>query len=250
MLSADAQVLPQNDLITLVQGAIAKKYGTHSDQEDLIQEASFFAWKKHEAGGTDLECYFAGRDRARSMVYSLKTGTGDAFTGKPVNRNEYRVQANGEAVREKIRMYIGEYTKLHGHEPNNSEISRGVGTSHNNVRHHKKHLHLFSKTTSMNPHTLSLDAAHDASQDNGSASSWLSNLPSLPPDDDSVAARVDVGRALATLSQKDRDFLYLEFWEDQTYASIGKQLGYKPNYVNKLRKRILARVEKALGATV
>lgn len=244
MLDPDAQVLSLEAIISTVRGAVHKRYRTHAECDDLVQEAAVYAWRKHEEGGSDLDCFLAGKNRARTLVHSLKEGVGDTYLGKPVNRTAHFQQSRGEAMREKIRMYIRDYTKLHGSEPSNLNTAKNVGTSHNNVRHHRAQMNNFAGQPTKRPTYISMNEILDT--DSASQVFWLAKLPTSEFGEDTLLTQVAIRKAMATLSPRDRMMLYLEFWYDRTYVSIGEEIGLKTNHMHAVRKKALAQLGEVL----
>lgn len=234
------------EIIEKVRSRVYFKYITHTDRDDLMQEAAIYVWKKYEEDPTREvgSLIYGSLMKVQSFVWNK---SGDAPTGKPINPSRHRQQANGDATREKLSKYIREYTRLHGTKPTENRTAMDLGMSRSNVRFHKKRLHLFDNTVDKDSVKVhSLDAGLDAADSGQDPPAWVFNLPPVVVDYDLHATRSEVRRAISRLPERDREFLYMEFWEDMTYVDIAKSMKVGGAYVNKYRKQVMTRLQEEL----
>lgn len=233
-----------DQLIDKVRGRVYSRFRTHNEVEDLMQEASIYVWRKHteHPDWDDRRIIYYGLMKAQSMV-SKKSG--EAPTGKPKNLAAKRKQVNGDASREKLGKYFKDYLALHNTKPSNSQAARDLGMSVRNVSYHMSRLHLFD--TAVDKTTVkvySLDGGLDADE----PPAWMYHIPPVVVDYELHATRSEIREAISRLPERDRSYLYMEFWEDRTYVDIAKSLGVGGAYANKLRKQILSRLKEELTA--
>lgn len=238
-----------NTIIDKVRARVYYRYRTHVDVDDLMQEASIHAWKRWEEtpDWDEARIIYHAVMKAQSLV-SAKSG--EVPTGKPKNTAAQRKQANGEASREKLKAYLHEYAKLHGKEPSNTQIARDLGMSTTNVRFHRNRLHLFDgEIDPKSAKVYSLEAGLDAANAGEDSPAWVYRLPKVLVDYEGAATASEVRRAVRNLKDRERLFLYLEFWQEKSYVEIGRELGLGGGYVNKLRKQILANLREELAVS-
>lgn len=236
-----------DSIVSKVRSRVYYHYRTHSEVEDLMQEACIQAWKKwtDEPDWDEARLVYFGVMKAKSLV-SAKSG--EVPTGKPRNTASNRKQANGEASREKLKTYLRDYSKLHGQEPTNTQIARDLGMSTTNVRFHRKRLHLFDgEIDSTSAKIYSLDAGMDAAAAGEDTPAWMYRIPSVTVDYEGAATASEIRHAVSQLKERERLFLYLEFWKERTYVEIGRELGLGGGYIHKLRKQILSNLRENLA---
>lgn len=236
-----------SSIIDKVRARVYSRYRTHTDVDDLMQEASIHAWKRWQENPEwdEAKIVYHAAMKAQSLV-SAKSG--EAPTGKPKTVAANRKQANGEASREKLKAYLHEYVTLHGKEPTNTQIARDLGMSTTNVRFHRKRLHLFDgEIDPKSVKVYSLEAGMDASDAGENSPAWVYRLPRVLVDYEGAATASEVRQAVRNLKDRERLFLYLEFWQEKSYVEIGRELGLGGGYVNKLRKQILANLREELS---
>ena len=234
------------EIIDKVRRRVYARYRTHTEVDDLMQEASIHVWKKfQECPDWDVpRIVYHGLMKAQSLVSNK---SGEAPTGKPKNLAARRKQVNGETSREKITNYLAEYTKLHGKAPSNVQAARELGMSTTNYRFHKDRLHLFDGAVDkQTAKVYSLDAGLDASGAGNDTPAWVYHIPPVFVDYELYATRAEVRDAIARLPERDRDYLFMEFWQDKTYVDIAKAMKVGGAYVNKYRKQVLARLREEL----
>lgn len=245
MLDAESQVLSLEDLIATVKGRINNQYRTRVELEDLIQEAAIYTWKKWEEGASDLDCYYAGTYRARQLVYSFDYKPGKTeYMGTPLKNLDNRQEAQGEKTREKIRGFITEYRKLHGKTPNPSNISEGVGIARTTVRHHLDRLYLFAAEVE-NPYFVNVDDAFLHSEDEPPPV-WITDMPVTDMGEEDILLQLGITEAMKDLSDREKKFLYLSYWEDLTDVEVGKQLGCTGPYIYRIRLRVFDKLREKL----
>jgi len=227
-------------ILDKVRARVFTKYRTHRDVEDLMQEACIKAWRlceEHPDWDDARIIYFAGM-KAQSIVSDQ---SGEAPTGKPVNATQHKQQASGAASRDKIRKYLADYMRLHGTQPTKSKIADDLGMSRRNVTYHMNRLYLFEGATTK-AKEYSLDAGLDAEE----PPAWVYSLPAVHVDYDAVSTAFEVRRAIATLKERDRQFIHLEYYQDQRPVDVARALGTRDNYLPKMRKRVLAQLREEL----
>lgn len=238
--------LTLESIIDKVRAKVYSKYRTRSDVDDLMQEASVLAWRKHsETDWDDAKVIYHAARKADSLVSGK---SGEVPTGKPVNYTK-RTQSTGDASREKLRAYLTEYEKIHGEAPTNAHVAKALGMNYNNVRYHRNRLHLFDgEVNKRSAYVLSLSEGLDAlNNDSQDVPGWMFQLPSEELNTEALDTKIDVRRAIAkTLNDRDKRFLFLEFWLDKSYVDIGKELGFSGAYATKMHRRILAKVGEEL----
>lgn len=227
-------------ILDKVRARVFSKYRTHRDVEDLMQEASIKAWKlcEEHPDWDDARIIYSATMKAQSLVSDL---SGEAPTGKPIHVVQHKQQASGEASREKIRKYLSDYIRLHGTQPTKSKIADDLGMSRRNVIFHMNRLYLFEGATTK-AKEYSLDAGLDAEE----PPAWVYSLPAIQVDYDAVSTAFEVRRAVSTLKDKDRQFIYLEYYKDMRPVDVARALGTRDNYLPKMRKRILSQLREEL----
>lgn len=228
-------------ILDRVRARVFSKYRTHRDVEDLMQEASVKSWKLYQEhpDWDEARIVYFGVMKAQSLVSGQ---SGEAPTGKPVNRVQHKQHASGEASREKIRQYLNEYIRIHGKQPTKSQVADDLGMSRRNVRYHMDRLYLFEAGVPKGTKEFSLDAGLDAEE----PPSWVRDIPVVHVDYDAAATAYEVRRAVGTLKDKDREFIYLEYYKDMRPVDVARALGTRDNYLPKMRKRILAQLREEL----
>jgi RNA polymerase sigma-B factor len=127
-----------------------------------------------------------------------------------------------------------------GHEPSPVEVAEHLGIS---LAEYDEALAAFGCFR-----TASLDQplGHDSAATVGEQ---------IPDDEvehqqDVTDDRVELGRMVRGLSERDRRILYLRFYEDRTQEEIGSDLGVSQMQVSRLLTRILTRLRTDAGVTV
>lgn len=230
-----------DSILDKVRAKVYAKYRTHRDVEDLVQEASIKAWKlcnEHPDWDDARIVYFAAM-KAQSIVSDK---SGEAPTGKPVNHTQYKAQSSGDASREKIRQYLDTYMRIHGTQPTKTKIADDLGMSRRNVAYHMNRLYLFEAGVPKGAKEFSLDAGLEAEE----PPAWVYSLPAVHVDYDAVSTAHEVRQAVSTLNEKDRTFIYLEYYKDMRPVDVARAMGTRDNYLPKMRQRILTQLRKEL----
>lgn len=230
-------------LLDRVRAKVFSQFRNRTDVEDLCQEASVTAWRTWKEHPEWDEARLVHHGYLRALSHVTNPGH-NALTGKPVNAAQHKSLPAGEVSRQKIKLYIDEYEKLHGETPNHSQVGRALGMSPKNVAHHRKRLHLFDDArTPADVKTYSLDAGLEADE----PPAWTYSIPWVVVDYEAAASSHEVREAVSRLKDKDREFIYREFWLDQRPVDIAKALRTRDNHIPRMRSRILAQLREELS---
>src|SRR4051812_10351195 len=173
------------DTLDRVRRLIGRRYAGHSEVEDLIQEGRIAAWRAWEAGERDQQqLFYKALNRAGDL---LKEGQpfGKPRANSSVNRKQ------GAATREKLRVFIDEYVRLHDKRPTYKEMGEAAGISYQSVSVHLKRLYMFSGAA---------DQMKVESFDRFDDNDWLGKFAVDPGFDSATVDRLLVEDMMAVLS--------------------------------------------------
>ncbi|WP_221353786.1 SigB/SigF/SigG family RNA polymerase sigma factor [Streptomyces beigongshangae] len=171
--------------------------------------------------------------------YAVPTITGEVKRHFRDRMWALRVPRRVQELRNKVRIARRELTQNPGApEPTAAEIAAHTGLTEDEVAAGMEAMESFS--------TLSLDAELSSADDNYSLADTLGD-----PDSsfDVVLDREAAKEGLRRLPERERNILYMRFFEDMTQNRIADKLGISQMHVSRLITRSCARVrEEALGA--
>lgn len=83
-------------------------------------------------------------------------------------------------------------------------------------------------------------------QSDGNEISLEDKLPLEENQQEMVVNRMFLEQALGTLDRKERELIYLRFFQDRTQSSIAQQMGMSQVQVSRMEKKILNRLRANL----
>ncbi|GGX85202.1 SigB/SigF/SigG family RNA polymerase sigma factor [Streptomyces fructofermentans] len=170
--------------------------------------------------------------------YAVPTITGEVKRHFRDRMWALRVPRRVQELRNKVRLARRDLKSQPGTpEPTPAEMAAHTGLTEDEVRAGLEALESFS--------TLSLDAELSAAEDGYSLADTLGDV-----DDsfDVVLDREAAKEGLRRLPERERDILYMRFFEDMTQNRIADRLGISQMHVSRLITRSCARVrDEALG---
>ncbi|MFD6293090.1 SigB/SigF/SigG family RNA polymerase sigma factor [Streptomyces sp. NPDC060205] len=171
--------------------------------------------------------------------YAVPTITGEVKRHFRDRMWALRVPRRVQELRNKVRVARRDLTMNPGApEPTTAEIAAQAGLTEDEVSAGMEAMESFS--------TLSLDAELSSADDNYSLADTLGDLDSSY---DMVVDREAAKEGLRRLPERERNILYMRFFEDMTQNRIADQLGISQMHVSRLITRSCARVrDEALGA--
>ncbi|MFD0308129.1 SigB/SigF/SigG family RNA polymerase sigma factor [Streptomyces sp. NPDC127119] len=171
--------------------------------------------------------------------YAVPTITGEVKRHFRDRMWALRVPRRVQELRNKVRVARRDLTMNPGApEPTTAEIAAHAGLTEDEVGAGMEAMESFS--------TLSLDAELSSADDNYSLADTLGDLDSSY---DMVVDREAAKEGLRRLPERERNILYMRFFEDMTQNRIADQLGISQMHVSRLITRSCARVrDEALGA--
>ncbi|MEU9190432.1 SigB/SigF/SigG family RNA polymerase sigma factor [Streptomyces sp. NPDC048484] len=170
--------------------------------------------------------------------YAVPTITGEVKRHFRDRMWALRVPRRVQELRNKVRIARRELTQNPGApEPTTAEIAAHAGLTEDEVSVGMEAMESFS--------TLSLDAELSSTDDNYSLADTLGDSDSSF---DVVVDREAAKEGLRRLPERERNILYMRFFEDMTQNRIADQLGISQMHVSRLITRSCARVrDEALG---
>ncbi|MFJ2264107.1 SigB/SigF/SigG family RNA polymerase sigma factor [Streptomyces sp. NPDC087844] len=171
--------------------------------------------------------------------YAVPTITGEVKRHFRDRMWALRVPRRVQELRNKVRVARRDLAMNPGApEPTAAEIAAHAGLTEDEVSAGMEAMESFS--------TLSLDAELSSADDNYSLADTLGDLDSSY---DMVVDREAAKEGLRRLPERERNILYMRFFEDMTQNRIADQLGISQMHVSRLISRSCARVrDEALGA--
>ncbi|MFF3488811.1 SigB/SigF/SigG family RNA polymerase sigma factor [Streptomyces sp. NPDC002701] len=170
--------------------------------------------------------------------YAVPTITGEVKRHFRDRMWALRVPRRVQELRNKVRVARRDLTQNPGApEPTTAEIAAHAGLTEDEVAAGMEAMESFS--------TLSLDAELSSADDNYSLADTLGDSDSSF---DVVVDREAAKEGLRRLPERERNILYMRFFEDMTQNRIADQLGISQMHVSRLITRSCARVrDEALG---
>jgi RNA polymerase sigma-B factor len=170
--------------------------------------------------------------------YAVPTITGEVKRHFRDRMWALRVPRRVQELRNKVRLARRDLTLNPGApEPTTAEIAAHAGLTEDEVAAGMEAMESFS--------TLSLDAELSSTDDNYSLADTLGDPDSSY---DVVVDREAAKEGLRRLPERERDILYMRFFEDMTQHRIADRLGISQMHVSRLITRSCARVRnEALG---
>ncbi|BCL32879.1 SigB/SigF/SigG family RNA polymerase sigma factor [Streptomyces aurantiacus] len=170
--------------------------------------------------------------------YAVPTITGEVKRHFRDRMWALRVPRRVQELRNKVRLARRDLTLNPGApEPTTAEIAAHAGLTEDEVAAGMEAMESFS--------TLSLDAELSSTDDNYSLADTLGDPDSSY---DVVVDREAAKEGLRRLPERERDILYMRFFEDMTQNRIADRLGISQMHVSRLITRSCARVrDEALG---
>lgn len=212
--------------LDVVHGYIFKRFAHHEYVDDLIQEAKIVAWKKYMDGEESQIICVKARYHCLDLISGKRK---DRWLGSPPRESKDYAEKRGEETREKIRQYVTDYCKLHGHNPSNGEIARHMGMTSQNIKHHMDRLYLFTGPTDINftpldtPFRDESGEVHDVSDHIKFGYSF----------EDELVSKMDTWNLMKeTLDEREKAWVYHKVFEGLSQPQIAKLYGYSANMVS------------------
>ncbi|MFG2435577.1 SigB/SigF/SigG family RNA polymerase sigma factor [Streptomyces sp. NPDC048508] len=178
-----------------------------------------------------------GFDPARGILfegYAIPTITGEIKRHFRDRMWAVRVPRRVQELRNKVRLARRELLQRPGSaEPTPADIAAHTDLTLDEVKAGIQALDSYA--------SLSLDAQLSPGDDSDSLS-LVNTLSATEGAFDAVVDRESVKGALRRLPERERQILYLRFFEDQSQSSIGEQLGISQMHVSRLIARSCQRV--------
>lgn len=236
------QDLTLEETLSRVERKIRSLYHTHENVDDFVQEAHVHAWKSYQKG-EDFSYTLVG---AKYKVLQLISDPrGHHWTGH-IKLDRVINQVSGEETREKIREYIADYNRLHGHVPAPIEIAKHLGMTRQTVRAHLERLHLFSGPPISSVTSLDAPPKFLDDDDSRTMADFVTHGATF---EDQLINRIDTFAWIRDTLTDDRErtFTYLAVFEDLAYKDIGALYGSSVTAVTKVVRRALKRMREDLN---
>ncbi|ATL32593.1 SigB/SigF/SigG family RNA polymerase sigma factor [Streptomyces formicae] len=174
-------------------------------------------------------------ERGAFESYAVPTITGELRRHFRDHGWDVRVPRRVKDLRNKVRSARRELLDQpgHGSEPTMEDIAARAGLSLEEVRHGMEAMDSYS--------TLSLDAETSSATGGFSLADTLGKPEAAY---DLIADREAAKEGLRTLPEREREILYLRYFEDMTQASIAEKVGCSQMHVSRLITRSCAQVRE------
>lgn len=218
------EILTENNM-GLVH-SIARRFQNRGvEMEDLIQIGCIGLLKAIDKFDTSYDVRFS------TYAVPMITGEIKRFLRDDgmvkVSRSLKETAAKAYTVREEL--FLKE-----GKEPRMEEIARELGTTREEL-------------------VLAMDSQGQVEslqktiyQSDGNEISLEDKLPLEENQQEMVVNRMFLEQALGTLDRKERELIYLRFFQDRTQSSIAQQMGMSQVQVSRMEKKILNRLRANL----
>lgn len=235
-----------DDLAQKIKRKIYGRYGTSHLVEDLAQEAVIEGWKMYMDDREDGYILFWA---AQKVSRYLGTEP-EPFTGSTDSRGGHGqsvTTAEGDAQREKIKQAQREYMQLHGKKPSNAEVGRMIGMDPRRVSKYvnRANFNLPPKATTA-PVIAYFDGWVEAS-DEGDMS-YIKALAEESFEETSID-KILVDDMLPELKEREREVVYLHYWQDLPQADIARELKISPAYTHRVHKEAIGRLRTLMGVS-
>jgi DNA-binding CsgD family transcriptional regulator len=235
------------DTLAIVDKYIVKRYATHHALDDLRQEAQIFAWKDYQAGDHDSKgiCVRAAY-RVLALIGKDKPDSKAQWTGHiECKEGQMRNYAAGEASRDKIRMYVTDYTKLHGHSPSVAEVAKNLGMNRQNVNQHMQRLYTFTTQGKYTESPLETGFTEGSTEETHSVADSVRYGYTF---ENELIHRLDTYALMVeTLDERERTWTYMHVFMGRTHGEIADQYGYSRNMVSIVVRKSMTKLKEAIG---
>ncbi len=232
-----------------VERRVQRLYGSHYECEDAIQEALIRAWTDLSEGQTDYT-HIVNRaaNWAKSFLFSNRLPTGAPHRDRSGIHKE-----QGNKRREKIRMFVDEWTSIHGKKPTLKQVESGTGIPTSSVSIHLKVIReenfsvmtkdesnrLDRSSYSMIPLPSGTIKDEGGTRDNGDEwnrkHAMLYSIPTFEPDSDSTIYLTSLFESLEAELKTIATLYYICDWSQ--YA-IADYIGHSQKYVMVRLKKV------------
>ena len=140
----------------------------------------------------------------------------------------------------KVKSYVREYVREHGHSPTISTISIAIDSTEEEI--------LESMEAGQTYDTVSLDAPLYQGEKDGTASTPLSLIDSLGigAKEEKVLDKESLRQAITALSRREQKIIYLRFYDNLTQAEIANLLDMSQMHVSRLLVYSIRKLSKAI----
>ena len=118
-----------------VVASVRRRYHSHGDCDDAVQEALIRAWKDYESGKYEPK-HIVNRSATWARKYLFPGSNAQKATGS--TRVDTSGYVRNPQIREKIRLYMDEYIQLHGRKPSQVTVAKAIGISQSQVSYYLK----------------------------------------------------------------------------------------------------------------
>jgi DNA-directed RNA polymerase specialized sigma24 family protein len=232
------------ELAEAVRRKVYFKYSTSHLVDDLAQEAVFQAWRLHMDGKEDGYILFWA---PKQVVKFLGTKP-EPFTGSTKDHGggsrQTTTTTEGDVNRQKIKQAQQTYMDLHGTKPSNAEIGRMIGMEPRRVSKYVNRAN-FHLTTDLpdSPVVTHLDA-WSAEYSGGDLS--YNHAVAVEGFEDVSVDRLLVEDLLPDLKEREREVVYLHYWQDMPQADVARALKISPAYTHRVHKEAISHLRVLL----
>lgn len=219
------------------------RYVNLPDWEDAVQEAVIQYWKDTEAGVDNPDkCKARAVLRAKGILFN-QTGAqnGVCMTGHVGRKSTQGTRKPaGDASRDKIISYTKEFKSLHNREPGVMELSRGLGIGREAVSQHLRKIRSYGGlSVPISEIKLERIAASDDLEAplavQLTAFEWEST----------VVDQLSVRQLMSVLTEREKEVVFMFYWEDKSPSIIAKAMDTTPVSVNRWLRAAEAKLREA-----
>lgn len=195
------------------------------DFEDLHQEGMIHGWKDFQTGEY-TKIHMMRRARIKLIAIDQDISN-NVFTGKPPKSRDFRNTPAGQASREKVQLWVEEYTALHGSRPTGAQIAQGTGFSLSWVYKMKDYVAApalpKNKYGDIDYTAFSTQSLPEGKDGDGE---MLGIYGSMPSAETEYLHDTEGLETLNLISSKAmRTAVYLHFWLDFSFQDVAKHMG-------------------------
>lgn len=216
-----------DEQLDVVHRYILKRFATHQQLEDLIQEAKVVAWKMYMDGEDSQKICVKSRYRCLELISDPRE---PRWLGTPPRDGKNYAEKKGEETRQAIREYVTSYCKLHGHNPSNAEIAKHLGLATQSVAKHMDRLYLFTGPTDIRFSPLEGKFWEGSDDESHSVADHIKFGYSF---EDDLVDKLDTWTFMKdSLDVRERTWVYHKVFEGLSYPQIAQLYGYSASLVS------------------
>ena len=227
----------RNDLVTRNLGLVRRLCGKYRNSgepmEDLVQVGSIGLLKAAAKYDPELGSSFAAY-AIPVIVGEIKNYFRDHGWAVKIPR---KLQTQKLAVSRVVDSLCQDLAR----SPTIQEIAQATGFSENEV-YQTFEVELYGKP-------VSLDNEYDSGQSD-ETSTVLDYIGNADPELEALPDRLDLDRALGYLEGREKDIIYMYYYQDLSQTEIAKKLALSQVHVSRLQRRALGKLEQELMANL